>query len=167
MESKIIATHRLQREGRWDEATAYRDEVRTVEKAESKTRTEAKEVAWTAMLEKLPPLESQAEAGQADDFDGYDMPDIPPDVLNEPTDLIRHTLWVYERLWCKSPPTGEIPSAGALGLWRWAKSNSDRFYEQLLPKALKERPAETTNGVVEDMGIEEIERMLGPDGLGD
>ena len=165
-ESKIVATHRLQREVRWEEATAFMDEVRAAERAEGKTRTEATEAAWAAMLEKYPPIESDGTTDQADDFDDYDLPDLPPDVVGQPTDLVRDVLWTYERMGCKSPPTDDIPSAGALGLWRWAKSNSDRFYEQLLPKALKERPAESTTGVIEDMGIEEIRAMLGPDGLG-
>ena len=113
------------------------------------------------MLEKFPPIESKNVDDLADGMDDYELPDLPPELLSKPTDLIRDTLWVYERLWCKSPPTDDIPSAGALGLWRWAKGNSDRFYEQLLPKALKERPADTTNGIIEDVGIAEIERMLG------
>lgn len=53
-ESKIQATHRLQREGLWDEASAYRDQERQRARAEGKTRREANEIGWQQMLVKYP-----------------------------------------------------------------------------------------------------------------
>ena len=55
-ESKIVATERLRREGRWDEASVYRDRVRKELRAQGKPREEAAEAAWQAMREKYPPL---------------------------------------------------------------------------------------------------------------
>ena len=56
MESKIELTHRLEREGRWEEASLFRDQVRQRLKREGKTRQEANEGAWQAMAERYPPI---------------------------------------------------------------------------------------------------------------
>ena len=56
MESKIEATKRLQRDGRWDEASAYRDQIRTELRDEGMTRKQAGETAWARMIEEFPPL---------------------------------------------------------------------------------------------------------------
>jgi hypothetical protein len=61
-ESRIEATKRLQRDGRWGEASAYRDEVRQRLRGEGKTRREAGEQAWVAMAEKFPPTEPVSRA---------------------------------------------------------------------------------------------------------
>ena len=55
-ESKISATERLRREGRWDEASCYRDDARKKYKAEGMARTEANDAAWEAMIKKFSPL---------------------------------------------------------------------------------------------------------------
>lgn len=55
-ESKILLTHRLQREGRWAEATLFMDEERERLKAAGRRRAEANAGAWKAAAEKFPPL---------------------------------------------------------------------------------------------------------------
>ncbi len=54
-ESKIGLTRRLMDEGRWDEASAFRDEVRRALRIQGKTRREAGEKAWEAVSERFPP----------------------------------------------------------------------------------------------------------------
>ena len=53
-ETKIVAMHRLQKDGRWDEASEYRCEQRRKFRAEGRTKKEAGERAWAAMIEKFP-----------------------------------------------------------------------------------------------------------------
>jgi hypothetical protein len=55
-ESKIALTERLRREGRWPEASKFKDEVKTKLRAEGMKRAEAGEQAWQEMAEKFPPL---------------------------------------------------------------------------------------------------------------
>jgi hypothetical protein len=55
-ESKIHATERLRREGRWDEASAFRDNVRKRLRADGKPKSEANDLAWEAMIDKYQPL---------------------------------------------------------------------------------------------------------------
>ena len=57
MESRIAATHRLQSEGRWDEASSFRDEVRRELRDKGLSRKAANEQAWPKMIEKFPPVE--------------------------------------------------------------------------------------------------------------
>ena len=52
-ETKIDATHRLQKDGRWEEASEYRDEQRQKFRAEGLTKKEANEKAWEAMILKF------------------------------------------------------------------------------------------------------------------
>jgi hypothetical protein len=54
-ETKIDATHRLQKDGRWEEASEYRAEQRQKFRAEGFTKKEANEKAWEAMILKFPP----------------------------------------------------------------------------------------------------------------
>ena len=63
MESRIAATHRLQREGRWDEASAYRDEVRCQSRTSGLTRKQANEKAWECMIAEFP-RETSASTGE-------------------------------------------------------------------------------------------------------
>jgi hypothetical protein len=56
-ESKIVATDRLRKEGRWEEASLWRDEKRKQLRTDGKhNRAESNAAAWDAMIEQFPPL---------------------------------------------------------------------------------------------------------------
>jgi hypothetical protein len=56
-ESKIGATDRLRKEGRWEEASLWRDEKRKQLRADGKhNRAESNAAAWDAMIEQFRPL---------------------------------------------------------------------------------------------------------------
>ena len=54
-EAKIDATHQLQDEGRWDEASIFRGEQRANFRAEGLSRKESHQKAWETMSLKFPP----------------------------------------------------------------------------------------------------------------
>ena len=55
-ESKIVATDRLRKEGRWEEASLWRDQKRKQLRGDGKhNRAESNAAAWTAMIEEFPP----------------------------------------------------------------------------------------------------------------
>jgi hypothetical protein len=56
MVNKLELLERWRREGREQEAAAYRDDVRRRLRAEGKPRQQAKAAAWAAAAEKFPPL---------------------------------------------------------------------------------------------------------------
>ena len=66
MESKIEATDRLRQEGRWEDASSFRDQVRQEMKAGGATRNEANEQAWIRMLERFPPLDAEATGNESE-----------------------------------------------------------------------------------------------------
>ena len=62
-ESKIVATDRLRKDGRWAEASIWRDQKRKQLRAEGQTRAESNEAAWDAMRKQFPPLPPSKKTG--------------------------------------------------------------------------------------------------------
>lgn len=142
MESKIHATERLRRDGRWDQASAFRDETRRKLRAEGKSKIEAGELAWEAMIAKFPPPE-HPQLGSEDEPLPREKDDAEEDLdaLDErfaesPPDLVRDTLWVYENLGRKLAAAADAPGRGAWELLNWARQHQDRFFQHMLPKAM-------------------------------
>jgi len=132
-ESRIAATDRLRREGRWDEASIYRDQVRKRLRGEGIDRTEAGDRAWQEMLEKYPPLpESDPSSDISEDLEAH----IWPDPGWSPPNLARDILWVYQNLVRQNVRSADAPGAGAWALLRWARQYRNRFFEVMLPKAM-------------------------------
>jgi len=173
-ESRSAATNRLHREGRWEEASIYRDNVRRELRAQKVPRTEANDRAWTAMIENFPPLAVPAQASVADADPSIEEETIDFAALLERTkgnrpDLDRDALWAYEQLDVITATPDAAPSLGAWGLLKWARGNRNRFFEQVLPKVAaskKKRDEERKRSfvdeddVVEDRGIEELRMMI-------
>ena len=65
-ESKIAATHRLQKGGRWEEASEYRGEQRQKFCSEGFTRKESNDKAWEAMILAYPPPPNEDTAAYFD-----------------------------------------------------------------------------------------------------
>jgi len=163
MESKIAATHRLQREGRWDEASQYRDEVRQRLRAEGKKRDEAVDEAWAAMVEKYPPSEEPDVPNENTDMDySAELAELIARSAGCETDLPVDIIWVYGQLANDNPTPSDAPSLGAWSLLRWARESPNRFFEVLLPKALvlreKVEGESPVGEEVEDLGIEQLNK---------
>ncbi len=166
-ESKIELTERLRSEGRWSAASKFKDVALKDFKAKGMKRHEAANAAWEAMATAFPPLESGGEStgnfrGQGGDDDLIDV-----DVFLEragdrqPPDLTRDVLWVYEHLADRNAKPQEAPSLGAWSLLQWARRYRNRFFEQVLPKAMANRPPGEEEHVREaEMRAEEIEAVL-------
>jgi hypothetical protein len=151
-ETKAAAMHRLQREGQWEEASAYRREVRQQQRSLGKTKREAGEIAWPAMMEKFPPLEQS---------------EIPPDVLDEllrqsqgqQVDPVGIITWTCEHLTQQDVKPSDAPTLGAWGLLQWAKAHSDAFFTRLFPLALKPRrktPASEDHPALQKKSLQEL-----------
>ena len=155
-ESRQRISHRLCREGRWEEASIFKDETIAALRKSGMKKVEAGEEAWRIIAEKFPPLPVEEQP-----------PDIEPDTLERFTearpDLVRDILWVYERLEDKRTKPEDAPSLGSWSMLKWARDYRNRFFEQVLPKALaKKAEAGGTEETAEEAapGMEEVERML-------
>ncbi|MCX7429147.1 MAG: hypothetical protein NTW96_26415 [Planctomycetia bacterium] len=136
-ESKIALTERLRREGRWEEASRFKD-TRDF-RAKGLKRSEAGPAAWEAMATAFPPLGTEpgtipgATPGHDDEIDD-DLIDLAG---GQPFDFARDVVWVYGHLDDRAMTPKDAPSAGAWGLLTWARRNLSRFFETVLPKASK------------------------------
>ncbi len=66
-QSKIELTERLRREGRWAEASQFKDQTVKKLRAGGMKRTEAGEQAWQKMAEAYPPLRPPAPAAASEE----------------------------------------------------------------------------------------------------
>jgi len=193
-ESKIELTERLRREGRWSEASKFKDVALKDLRSKGMTKAEAAEAAWDAMAKAYPPLPapegqavpiangaepepSRAPAATAD-HRGQNGPGaatvptpaeelIDVDALLErvgdrqPPDLVRDTLWTYENLLNRKAKPENAPSLGAWSLLLWARQYRNRFFEQVLPKAMLNKPSEDEENIrQEKKSIAEITAIL-------
>ncbi len=168
-ESKIGLTERLRREGRWSEATRFKDETIAQLRSEGMKRIDAATEAWKRTAEKYPPL---AETDSVETTAAVQQPeeagdDVDVDALldrvgdRQPPDLVRDTLWVYQNIENRGVKPENAPSLGAWSLLKWARDYRNRFFEQILPKALVNKPANETEGTRrERKSIAEVERSF-------
>lgn len=179
MESKIELTERLRREGRWPEASKFKDTALADFRAKGMKRDEASEEAWAAMAEAYPPLpvaevpvEPAAGAPEAVTTDATPIPwsDLPTDA-----DFDAEVRWVHQQyiLIIEETPRSRVihweratkkpPSTGACSLARWAADNRTAFYKDLLPRTMAKANAnqeEEVNIREEKKSIEELRGIL-------
>src|SRR5689334_13727195 len=130
MESMIDATDRLRREGKWSEASTYRDDLRRQLRADGRPKSEASDVAWQAMIEKFPPQPVADTINVTEELDELDFEGLAVQFGGNAPDLLRDAMWVYENLVNKRATAQDAPSLGAWSLLKWARGNSNRFFEQ-------------------------------------
>jgi hypothetical protein len=176
MESKIELTERLRKEGRWSEASVFKDaEVKRL-RSEGVRSVEAKEQAWRLMAEKFPPIGQPLHAAFADPAPGErapsaamaqtaDNPEVDAmleGIAEGRSSLVADTFWVYENLEQKRIMPDEAPSRGAWSLLQWARQYRSRFFEQFLPKAMKDADDSTERDLIaaEERSIGEIRGIL-------
>lgn len=163
-ESKIHATERLRREGRWDEASAFRDEARSRLRTEGKPKAEANEAAWEAMIEHFPPLPPpETTAVETDELDEAELDALSAQFDGKPADFARDAQWTYENLDNKRATPATAPCLGAWSMLKWARESPSRFFEHLLPKAIAAQQKQLAVDdwhAEEELNIAELERML-------
>ncbi len=160
-EGRAPLSNRLRREGRWAEAAAFKDGVISELRSRGINRKDAQEEARRQMAEQYPPLPKiGAEPPPVLDPDG--IADLLPD--SSPDTFLKDATWVYNNIARNGVDVGKAPTAGAVGLLQWARSNVDDFYKNVWPKALgpatKQKPEEDdeTNRNLEH--VKSLEEML-------
>jgi hypothetical protein len=137
MENRLQATERLRREGRWEEASAFKEVQRQALRAQGTPRSKANDQAWVNTIEKFSP--SPLAEGSLDSADpqGFDEAEIERLMLRADgaaTDLTRDVEWAYANAENKAVRPGDAPSPGAWSMLQFAKRDPGKFYSQLLPK---------------------------------
>jgi hypothetical protein len=127
-ESKITATERLREEGRWDDASKFREEVRRRLKAEGISRSQANEQSWTEMLAAFPPAAPTETTNHAPEM----MKELAAKTANVPTNLARDVMWVYANLDNVKATPADAPTMGAWSMLHWARCHRPAFFERIL-----------------------------------
>ena len=156
-ESKIEATHRLQHDGRWAEASAFRDRVRKERRAAGDTRDVANEAAWAAMAQEFPPMpvstsqevSTRTREPMDDPFsDDDDSALLPENLLPGAATCASDMAWAYQNL-CSPVTANEAPSGAAFALRAWGRSDKGR--DKFFAVALKFlAPKDAANGRLKD-----------------
>lgn len=185
-ESKIAITDRLRREGRWDAASLFKDQVFEELRSAGIRGQQAKDTAWAEMARRFPPLpvvepveesaaveEEEPVVVAAPGDEGFGL--LPPDwpSLPEKAAWIDELEWAYQNGFfvIAEKATGAVtyrwerartpaPSRGALVLMKLLAESRQKFMD-LLGKAKT-----STDGVETDVvkrerrRVEDIEAML-------
>jgi len=92
-ESRIVLTDRLRAEGRWNEASEFRDRERQRLRDEGWSRREANQESWRLMEEEFPPPDCEGRASY------YALADFPPECIPDHLQPQFNSVWaVYCRL---------------------------------------------------------------------
>lgn len=178
-ESKIELTERLRREGRWAEASKFKDTVLAQCREKGFKRDEASQAAWEAMEQAFPPIITKAATGDAGEEEATDtrvhgLSDIPADWPQLPGNASLQA----EIRWCQSNrlrvveerASGVVvvhldrarapaPSWAALG-WLETSIRVYSKYIDVVAKALKDEENEQEMVKRERMAIDEIRSLL-------
>ncbi len=142
MESKIEATKRLQADSRWDQASSYRDRIRTELRAEGLSRREATARAWPRMIEKFPPVqgdESVSAKANHHEIDDAAIEELAQRTKGNAADLTRDVFWTYDTLDRRKATVADAPCPGAWSLLLWSRKNRDPFFAKMLPRAMAQQ----------------------------
>lgn len=173
-ESKIALTERLRREGRWAEASKFKDTALADFRAKGMNRVEAGAAAWAAMAEAYPPL-PEAEATTASGSGRVrGLGDLPPSWPNLPDNASLHTelAWVQSNRLrvVEERPSGATvvrldragaaaPSWAALS-WLETSIRSYAKFVEICAKALASQEVESDMVRREKRSIEDVRRLL-------
>lgn len=164
IESKIDLTNRLKREGRWGEASLFKDEKIKAQRAAGMHRPEAQAEAWEAMAEKFPHVEipePEGKEGLGADFTPEEIAGLPPGGLKN---FALDASWVYDNLE-EAADIESAPTSGSAGLLGWARSNVNDFFTKVLPRALQlleEKPDSAEEAKQENLAhVKSLEERIG------
>jgi hypothetical protein len=181
-ESRIQTTDRLWREGRWAEASKWKDEMVKKLRAEGMKRTEAQGEAWRRLAVEYPPLPSTADSDYGDDEDDAEgrfgmlvgssvLPDYWGKIPKSASFEVE-VEWVHQNrvLVVEERPGGKLllhwerarkpaPSYGAVNLMEFAAINRKGFMD-ILQRVKPGMTGEEEKIAREKKSIAEIRKMI-------
>jgi len=171
-ESRSELTDRLRREGRWSEASKFKDTALADFRAKGMKRDEAGAAAWEAMAEAYPPLPEEDVAVDGRRVRGLqDIPSDWPDIPGNASLQAELRLVTANRLRvCAEEPGGVIrvrleraecpaPSHAAIAWLDTAIRVYSKFVD-ICAKSLKDEVDEADMVRRERKSIEEVRRLL-------
>jgi len=143
---------RLRREGRWAAAAEWRDGERRRLRAAGRTKQQACDESWAAMLFKFPPLPAvTAETSSPVVATDPSTPKVIIDMTASP-DFDTALRWVWSAM-AHDPATIDpalAPQPGCLDLLKFAKSDPKSFFGWVAKYDQKRQEVEQTKRAFED-----------------
>lgn len=159
-EHELAEYHRLRSEGRWTAANEFRESERKRLRAAGRTRQQAREESFQAMLEKFPPQDEQSPPVQSEiapdhwdeddaeesetEYDDYDAEDskiafelerLALLTSNQPVDLDRDIEFGYHHASLPNVTPLMAPSTGAWCWYLYARDEPQKFLETYARRA--------------------------------
>lgn len=152
LDSQKAEYARLRKEGRWPEASAYRNEERKRLRAAGRSKQESKEESWALMLKAYPADEAGHPAGErrSVEANSNDFPDVVMGVA----DFDEQVRWAARFLGADphTIPKRQIPSPGHIAMLKFADRNLGRFYEWVRNLEARDSEAKKTEHQFVDDG---------------
>lgn len=122
-ETKIDLTHRLQRDGRWEEASAFREKMRRELREAGKVRAVANDEAWARMADEFPPLSGNRQRRDVEDdlLAEGECGDLPENLPVGSATFKEDLLWAYNNITSAVAET-TAPSGSAWYLREWGRN---------------------------------------------
>ena len=144
---------RLRAEGRWPQATEFREAERKRLRKAGRNRQQACNESWVAMLVKFPPLEPSRPArdplARPIEANSNELPDVS---VVEVADFSAQVRWVQRMLGVDPGviPARQIPSVGHLQMLKFANDHPKWLYEQIIALDEKAKSAQQAEKTFED-----------------
>lgn len=173
-ESKVVAMDRLRQDGRWNEASEFRDRVRKELRASGMNRSQAAEEAWVRMIAEYPPLDGDSNEELVDqaiwppDLTEEDEQEALVAISGRNADFDRDFVWAYSQLGKANLTPRDAPSAPAWFLLKYGNSARSEFLKRAATFfERRESNAEAEQALVDDHRkqmsfIESLANELGP-----
>jgi hypothetical protein len=143
LESKIAVTERLRREGRWTEASEFREQERQRLRQEGMGKEEAKEEAWRLMAERFPHSSTMAPERTASSDEMDDYPAVPSGLVPKEIfaakpskELTAAISWVADHICIADAAPEDAPGSMAWSLLKFARDNPSHFWKDIWTKLL-------------------------------
>jgi hypothetical protein len=136
MESKIEATHRLEREGRWEDACRFREAARKESREKGLKRREANDRAWELMIAEFPPknfLEDKERKKEPYGSDALEQLAVGS------TDFQADLDWAYSNICNAEASASDAPCGPAWFLLDYARSHPSDFLKKYMDFEHKKR----------------------------
>lgn len=163
-DSKIAVTERLRREGRWKQASEFRERERQRLRDEGLARNEAKEEAWRLMAERFPPVPEGAANGSGEALERSPAACVPKEVFGgRPSEQMTVAVnWVANHILVADVGPEDSPGPMAWSLLQFGRENPNVFWRDVWVKLLPSRSQIERQERYHDDGraLELVEQLL-------
>lgn len=143
-EHELKEYQRLRAEGRWPQASEFREAERRRLRATGRNKQQARDESWTAMLVKFPPLEGSRPASEPSPL-SVDPNTLPDVIFAEDANYKQAVRWALRAIGLDPDkiPDRQVPNPACLAMLKFAQTEKGRERFFLWVKQLDDEDAES------------------------